>query len=409
MANADSNQNRQALMNEQDIKADIHERLSRRSWLCNAAITSTGAVELPSFLTRCTKEPRDDVIVKIPGGVGGEPAIPLTDFELYSAAQNLTRMRALIVDLYPLCLEYEDAVFKALDSTKDNGNWAKFVANIFIDIGVGMAAATAIILSSTGAMPAVALLAAILKDWRNNINTPNSLKDEFAHFEIGHNKMQYEIEQKLSHLVDPSNNYSNLKAAWNDTIEFNNKTYTLKELAGAHFPGLGDAYNSLQTAAYNHFRKSLWNLVIMKCCSLYRNYHEYPITFPRTGELLAYAKETFYPQNKAVYLRAKFWQVVTEWGEHDTWQWQLTYWNLGINGYPFPDAAINELFIDDTPGHIINSKGLFNRSYVFEQFSITKPDFSTYGHELANTPGRDFADSDDWTFTGGCFPELTDQ
>ncbi|HLL42237.1 MAG TPA: hypothetical protein VK369_03820, partial [Segetibacter sp.] len=74
-------------------------------------------------------------------------------------------------------------------------------------------------------------------------------------------------------------------------------------------------------------------------------------------------------------------------------------------GYPFPDAASDILFIDDTPGHVINPNGLFNRSYVFQQFSTTKPFFNA--HELANTPDRDFADSDDFNFTGGLFPNLT--
>jgi hypothetical protein len=62
--------------------------------------------------------------------------------------------------------------------------------------------------------------------------------------------------------------------------------------------------------------------------------------------------------------------------------------------------------MDDTPGHIINPDGLFNRSYVFQQFHTTKPDFSG-GHELASTPDRDFADSDEFNFTGGLFPNLT--
>jgi hypothetical protein len=84
----------------------------------------------------------------------------------------------------------------------------------------------------------------------------------------------------------------------------------------------------------------------------------------------------------------------------DTNHFELTWWNLGIGGNAFPDAASHILFMDDTPGHIINPEGLFNRSYVFQQFSTTKPNFNG-GHELASTPDRDFADSDDFNFTGG--------
>ncbi|CAA9498356.1 MAG: hypothetical protein AVDCRST_MAG96-1839 [uncultured Segetibacter sp.] len=74
------------------------------------------------------------------------------------------------------------------------------------------------------------------------------------------------------------------------------------------------------------------------------------------------------------------------------------------------------LFVDDTPDHVIDPRGLFNCSYVFEQFSFTKPrflpgrspDFPGW-HELATDPRQDFATlANDWEFTGGMFPRLAD-
>jgi hypothetical protein len=47
----------------------------------------------------------------------------LTTVDLQQAAANLTRMRTWVTDLYPLCVEYEDAVFHALKSTKENPSW----------------------------------------------------------------------------------------------------------------------------------------------------------------------------------------------------------------------------------------------------------------------------------------------
>jgi len=50
---------------------------------------------------------------------------------------------------------------------------------------------------------------------------------------------------------------------------------------------------------------------------------------------------------------------------------------------------------------------LFNRSYVFQQFAFTKnKDFLDW-HELGHDPKSNFWQDDDWDFTGGVFPKLT--
>jgi hypothetical protein len=320
--------------------------------------------------------------------------------DLAKAADNLTRLRVWITDLYPLCIEYEDAVFHALGSTKQNGNWTNFVGDILIDMAIGMASAAAVATANPEVVPALACLSAFLHDWGIGKDKPISLDGEFAVFEFGHEKMQFELEQKLSSLVDPTENYKNLLTAWKDGIVFNGNTYTIGDLASRHFPGLGDEYNILQSAAHTSFKKSLWNLVIMKTCSYYENWHKYDIEIGKHDFITSYAQKTFYPEYKGVYLRAIFTNT-----DANTNYFELIYWNLGINGYAFPDEATNILFMDDTPGHIINPDGLFNRSYVFQQFSMQKPDF-TAGHELANSPNANFSNSDDFNFTGGMFPKL---
>lgn len=386
---------------------ELSKKFSRGKFLRDSAITASGIILLPSIFSSCKK------FVFEPGsghghgygsgygaGLGGVPTLA----DLQNAAANLTRMRAWITELYPLSIEYENAVFLLLDSTKQNENWANFIGNIFIDIAVGIAGAVAVASGGSLAMPAFACLAAFLKDWGLGKETPPNLAGTFAEFEIGHNKMQFEIEQKLGSLVDPTNNYSNLLTQWANVIEFNGKSYTLKDLANSKFPGLGDEYNLLQAEANTYFKKSLWNLVIMKCCTYYENYHLFNETpHDKPGTFYSFIQNTFYPQNKGVYVRAK-WQG-EEWDGDDDWTY--VYYNLGIGGYPFPDKAAAVLFMDDTPGHIINPDGLFNRSYVFEQFSITKPEFLF--DEMASYPnyGTDTnSNNNDWNFTGGLFPRL---
>src|ERR1700712_2006414 len=130
----------------------------------------------------------------------------LTTIDLKEAADNLTRLRAWVTDLYPLCIEYEEAVFHALGSTKQNGSWTNFIIDIFIDVAIGLLAAAAIAAEGPAAIPALAFLSSVLHDWGFGKDKPNNLPAFFAVFEIGHQQMQFAIEQQLSALVDPTSN-----------------------------------------------------------------------------------------------------------------------------------------------------------------------------------------------------------
>ena len=226
-----------------------YKKYSRGQFLRESVITASGIALLPSILSGCKKyvfDPGSGPGHGYGSGYGaGWGGIP-TPADLQNAAANLTRMRAWITDLYPLSIEYELAVFELLDSTRQNENWANFIGNIFIDIAVGIAGAVAVASGGSLAMPAFACFAAFLKDWGLGKETPPDLAGTFGEFAIGHNKMQFEIEQKLSSLVDPANNYNNLLTQWTNVIEFNGKSYTLKDLANSTFPDLGDEYNQLQ-------------------------------------------------------------------------------------------------------------------------------------------------------------------
>ena len=382
------------------------KKFSRGQFLRDSVITASGIALLPSVLSSCSKlgyQPGNGYGSVPPKGWGGTPT--LTD--LQNAAANLDRMLQFMHVLYPFSIEYENEVFLALDSTKDNANWANFIGNIFIDIGVGIAGAIAIASGGSLALPAFACFAAFLKDWGLGKGTPSDLAGTFALFVDGHNTMEFYIEQKLRSLQDPKNNYSNLLTQWENEIEFNGKSYTLLDPANSPFPSdKSDEYNALQTEAYTHFKKSLWNLAIMKCCSYYENYHKYYETpHDQPGTFYLWVQNTFYAQNKGVYLRAE-WQDEAWDGTDD---WEYVYYNLGIGGYPLPDAAADILFKDDTPEHIINPAGLFNRSYVFQQFSTTKPEFKF--DEMASFPNYNTdtnSNNNDWDYTGGLFPSLAD-
>lgn len=380
------------------------KKFSRGKFLRDSVITASGMALMPSILSSCNK------LVFQPGkgygfgpakGWGGTP----TPTDIINAVANLKRMRYWVTDLYQLTLEYDDSAFHSLNSTAKNKNWANFIGNVFIDIGVGIAGATGVLSGASLAIPAFACLSAFIKDWGIGKEIPPDLNGAFAEFELGHNAMQIEIEHKIDHLMtkDASGIYTNLLIFWQDEIEFQGKNYTLLDLANSHFPSPNDDYDKLQTNALINFRQSLWNLIIIKTCSLYR------IPYYNTYEIDPYVSidepaVQFYIENKASYFRGR-WDYKPAGGQPGKIWWYQ--WNLGLDGYPFPDIVAALLFKDDVPGNIINPEGLFNRSYVFEQFSTTKYDFTYYADEL---PSTDFTDFDyahnDYDFTAGIFHQL---
>ncbi len=387
---------------------DLIRQLSRRTMLRNAVIAATGIALAPPMLTGCYK----DVWSLIPGrdGQGSVANPPLTQAELEIAAGNLNRIRALMNDFYDMNFKYDLTVLEDLSSTIQNPSWTNFLVDIFIDIAVGIASAAAVATGNVAVIPAFAFISAFLHDWGIGKDRPLDLAGVngfFGDYQGAQLKMQTAIDKHFGFLTEVTDNYANLRAAWKDPIVFNDKPYVLADLAKMYFPDKKDhsvEYYKIYDPMVLHHQKSVWNLATMRCCQLYRHY-SFNVTTDTTpaGVLLSWARNEFYTKYKGSYVRAELASYNTE---DQTIDWTVYQYDLGIGGNPFPDAASNVLFVDDTPGHIINPNGLFNRSYVFEQFSVTKPAL-IYGHELGDDGiGNLNPNADDWTFTGGLFPDL---
>jgi hypothetical protein len=146
---------------------DILKKLSRRKWLRDSTITATGVALLPSFLTGCHKDVWDKVKEHIPGGLGSEPSIPLTDFELYSAAQHLLKMNDWFADVYSETGNYEQYVIAELQAGDPIAEYKDFVINVLTNIALGImeaaAIATEVTLPFVG--PVFAIAAEFIGQW----------------------------------------------------------------------------------------------------------------------------------------------------------------------------------------------------------------------------------------------------
>ncbi|RCR66919.1 hypothetical protein DUE52_24270 [Larkinella punicea] len=367
-------------------------------------MTATSAAVLPAFLASCSDH-------KIPPGVGaGDPEeAPLTNFELYSAAQNLLHMNAWVEDVYLYTGNYEQYVLAILKSGEKPTEWKDFIIDILTEIATGILEVAAG--EIPGAGPAIAIVSDIIKKWTTG-DKPANLDAEFAEFKLGHLQMQIAISNTLLKLADETDDYKNLREGFGKDVELNGKTYSLRDLATSQFPTVkqGDEYTALRTAAYDRFRKYIWNVMIMKAGKM-----TYSALWSRSNESYdsptQYARDVHYSDGryKSTYLR----------GWYD-WFGNLFYYRyfyFEFDGRELSSEAAKELFKDDTPEHIINPDGLFTRDYVFKQFHKEQPDWFGY-HELRKDllktkgftsgdksfgfdPAADHAD-----LTGGDFPLL---
>ncbi len=107
---------------------------------------------------------------------------------------------------------------------------------------------------------------------------------------------------------------------------------------------------------------------------------------------------------------------------YDSFQNVFRIWTFEFDGKALSAEAAKELFIDSTPGYIINPDpndtnpdpnkrkpltGLFPRDYVFKQFHTKKPNFKGYYDVtkpgVSSNSGIDYS-SEDFEFTGKIFP-----
>lgn len=369
----------------------------------DAAITATGVVFLPAFMTSCRKD--RDLIPARGVGSGSQDDPP----DLEKAAQNLINMDKWVENVYLYTGNYEQYLFSLLNSGQKPSSWKDFIIGILLDIANGLIDAAGDELPGLGA--ALAIATDSIKYWSAS-NHPENLEATFAEFKDAHLAMQKAISDQLIVLADPANNYQALRDGFGDTgLPFNGTTYKVKDLGTMHFPTPddGQSYVDLRNAGYDKFRKHMWNIMIIKCGTMnesYLNRQSDGVWTPTK-----YGREKLYNTTayQSAYLRGYYSTIEGGW-------YYFTSYYFEFDGKVLSADAAKELFMDDTPGNNINPKGLFPRDYVFKQFHTKKPSFKGT-HELrkdetswgpdTNGPGFGFDVPDqDFVFNGGEFPQL---
>lgn len=365
--------------------------LSRRNWLRNAAMAATGVAVMPSLLTGCS-----DHILPPDTGIDD----PSTS-ELYTkAAQNLANMQAWYEELDKRNFKYVFYVYTTVKGGETPpANWKDILIDVFVQIGIAFLEAATEEIPGLGA--AIAIAAGEYEKWGSEKSQGGTVDAAFGEYTKILLELYEKVDNSLSVLQDPSNNYANLKEAFKNggSIEFNGKKYTLSDLASSNFPAKGSQqFVSLLKPAELSFKRSLWNAITVKAGEMR--------TWDTSWSVYTYGSDPrkiirdLYANNDdipAAYFRGYYSNF---WGR--TYLREYTFY---FDGRKLDADAAQELFKDDIRGHIINPAALFDRDYVYKQFHVQKPDFGDYC-DVALEQSSDYYDCSDFTFTGGIIKKI---
>jgi hypothetical protein len=342
---------------------------------------------LPSLLTNCTDHPVDPG----KGGLLGVGSLPeLSHEELLNAYNNLYSMEQFSGDLYTQNGISIGIIYKLLkgDPAKHPNDFTELAIDIFSEILTGVLEVAAEAIPGLGPLLGAAIGVAakginVWVDEEKDRASANGLNTTIGTFELNYQKLQQQITLAIDEqLGSPKDNFFTLREKWTD-VTFMGKTYGLRELAHANFPShekgspTRTQYEKLLIAANDSFVKYFWRAIIIQTGKL-NSSRPFYFSNKLSGDS--------YPGGAVGFARDVIYKTEDQYPTYTTGKvskdafgyqyWHFTNWYFTFDdGVPLSKAVADILFIDDTPGHIINKDGLWPRDYVFKQFHTEKPDW----------------------------------
>ncbi|MDB5241297.1 MAG: hypothetical protein JWP57_1922 [Spirosoma sp.] len=414
------------------ISQNTPNKLNRRKWLRDAAIATTSAAVLPSLLTGCTDHPVNpgSGLGSVPPGPPRPPlgSIPgLTPEELKNAHDNLINMVEFARALYDANNISITGIFDELkgDPVKGPPSFTELIIDTISEVltasfeiaveaipGLGPVIGAAMAVATKG-------LNVWIEEKQNDLKTSGKgLNSTVGDFVLNYKDIQSKMTRALDEQAGSSaDNYYNLREKWTD-VELNGKTYTLRQLAQLNFPSYDKnsptrtQFDDLVTKANLGFEQYFWRALIIQCGLLNSSIAFTGINTQKPGGAVGFARDVIYKtQDQIPTYTTGSYRIVDQAG---TGYFYFTNWYFTFDfGVPLSESAAKILFKDDTPGHIINPKGLWPRDYVFKQFHKEKPNWNLYVNDAMerdlgteavqhSNPADDFGGLlRDYKFTGG--------
>lgn len=185
---------------------------------------------------------------------------------------------------------------------------------------------------------------------------------------------------------DPVSNWNRIySGSFNTPWGIKSAECTLGQLAAVDIPNEGDStYDEMMVKAVFCFDQMLWWSVMNQKYQIngWNSGFMLPVTVYASDVPLGDTGMNNYCNNYMIQLPPHwtFWiyNHSTDKKGHDTSTYTIFDYSLGVEptnrGYdvPIPNGAATYLFIDTIPGTVVNTNGLFNRVFVFNNFGLKK-------------------------------------
>jgi hypothetical protein len=288
--------------------------------------------------------------------VGAMPAPTAT--QIAQVQTNITRMQTFNDSVHDYGQDKVTNAYLLLSEQDGSDPGMAVVVNL-------MAGGFAAIGSVTGVVGAFA--AAFLSgmvSWWTSI-APPSLNSAFSSYLQRFSASYQAVDAQLA-------SYSqDIAANWYFGFSWNGAGATLQSLSNGSFPPEDDPkFEKARSAALLALDQNLWTYILASTQNIYLWDMGDPIII--NTDPTAWA-QSFYAAHPAYYVTWA-WQDGSGCGNESGWL--IQEYNIGSGAvYPFKDGSISAgacqyLFIDSTPGTIINPNGLFTRAQVFTGLGI---------------------------------------
>lgn len=200
-------------------------------------------------------------------------------------------------------------------------------------------------------------------------NPPSSLNKQFAQLILRTAKTSEEVDKQLAAFHKALQNTETMQATWDTQFTYNGQTTSVGDLANVQFPVEADPrFYPLADAAGKAFDQQIWKQMLVgnyrvRWRDFYRTDYKDKNTPPVKWiqDYINYYKNTYYTY---------CWHQGGG-GDCSLWITDEYVVEKNVTGfYWLNEDCCNYIFIDSTPGTIINQDGLFTRQQVMDFLGI---------------------------------------
>lgn len=221
-------------------------------------------------------------------------------------------------------------------------------------------------------------LCSIISGWASA--APPNLNATFASELIRFDKSHVQLD------LDISTYAQNPALYWDKFFSWNGVTITLGQLSTIDFPGMDNPdFYTLAQLSFDALDRSVWTETLKMLCKISHlvPYSNHSGCTEISGKTDINAWYSSFLSNHPEYYCTWSWHSDTGLFDHNYWyvnEYIIDFKDGWASNFKLiPVAACNYLFIDSTDGHVINSKGLFARKYVFNDMPLQHSIISSSG------------------------------